>query len=43
MAEKNMIDDVIFGHCFQRTDEINTARVISLKIGIPFTGYHYYA
>ncbi len=34
--DKNIIDDVIFGHCMQRTDEINTARVISLKVGIPF-------
>jgi acetyl-CoA C-acetyltransferase len=32
----NDIDDVIFGNCFMMTDEINVARVISLKAGIPF-------
>ena len=31
------IQDVIFGHCMMRTDEINIARVIGLKAGIPFT------
>lgn len=29
------IDDVMFGCCFMRTDEINIARVISLEAGIP--------
>ena len=31
-----VLDDVIFGNCFMMTDEINVARVISLKAGIPF-------
>ncbi|MGB9598985.1 MAG: thiolase family protein [Myxococcota bacterium] len=35
--EKSEIQDVIVGHCFMRTDEINIARCISLKAGIPFT------
>lgn len=35
--EKKDIQDVIVGHCFMRTDEINIARCISLKSGIPFT------
>ena len=33
----DMIEDTIIGHCFMRTDEINIARVISLKSGVPFT------
>lgn len=32
----DMIDDVIVGNCMMKTDEINIARVISLKAGIPF-------
>ena len=32
-----LIDDVLFGNCFMRSDEINVARVISLRAGIPFT------
>lgn len=36
-VEKKDIQDVIVGHCFMRTDEINIARCISLKTGIPFT------
>jgi len=32
----NDIQDVIIGHCMMRTDEINIARVIGLKAGIPF-------
>jgi len=31
------IQEVIVGHCMMRTDEINIARVIGLKAGIPFT------
>jgi len=32
-----MLDDVIFGNCFMRTDEPNVARVTALKAGIPFS------
>lgn len=32
-----LIEDVILGHCMMRTDEINIARVIGLKAGIPHT------
>jgi acetyl-CoA C-acetyltransferase len=35
--DPKIIDDVIVGNCMMRTDEINVARVISLKSGIPFT------
>ncbi len=35
--DKKDIQDVLVGHCFMRTDEINIARCISLKSGIPFT------
>lgn len=31
------VQDIIVGHCMMRTDEINIARVIGLKAGIPFT------
>lgn len=31
------IDDVLVGNCMMVSDEINIARVISLKAGIPFT------
>jgi acetyl-CoA C-acetyltransferase len=31
----DQIDEVILGHCIQRTDEPNTARVAALKLGIP--------
>jgi len=30
------LDDVIFGNCFMRSDDINIARVILLKAGIPW-------
>ncbi len=30
------LDDVLFGNCFMRTDDINIGRVIGLKAGIPF-------
>lgn len=34
----NLIDDVIWGCCYQRTkDETNIARVSAIKAGIPFT------
>ncbi|MCX5909380.1 MAG: acetyl-CoA C-acyltransferase, partial [Deltaproteobacteria bacterium] len=32
---KEMIEEVILGHCIQRTDEPNTARTAALKMGIP--------
>jgi len=38
--EKNdwsVIDDVLVGNCFMRTDEINIARTSMLKAGMPFT------
>jgi acetyl-CoA C-acetyltransferase len=35
--EKEMVDEVILGHCIQRTDEPNTARVAALEMGIPFS------
>lgn len=31
------LDDVIFGNCMMRSDEINPARCIGLKSGVPFT------
>jgi acetyl-CoA C-acetyltransferase len=30
------LDDVLIGNCMMRTDEINIARCISLKAGVPF-------
>ncbi|HOX29122.1 MAG TPA: acetyl-CoA C-acetyltransferase [bacterium] len=35
--DKGIIDDVIMGCCMMRSDEINIARCVSLKSGIPFT------
>lgn len=35
--DKGIIDDVLFGNCMPRSDEINVARCISLKAGIPHT------
>ena len=35
--DPTIIDDVVLGHCMMRTDEINIARVISLKAGVPHT------
>ncbi|MEW6200419.1 MAG: acetyl-CoA C-acetyltransferase [bacterium] len=35
--DMGVIDDVIFGNCLMRTDEINIGRHISLKAGIPVT------
>lgn len=34
-VSKEMVDEVILGHCIQRTDEPNTARTAALKMGIP--------
>jgi acetyl-CoA C-acetyltransferase len=32
---KEMLEEVILGHCIQRADEPNTARTAALKMGIP--------
>ena len=32
---KEMVDEVILGHCIQRTDEPNTARTAVIKMGLP--------
>jgi len=37
LEDKSLIDDVLIGNCFMRTDEINVGRCVSLKSGIPFT------
>jgi acetyl-CoA C-acetyltransferase len=34
-VNKDMVEEVILGHCIQRTDEPNTARTAALKMGIP--------
>jgi acetyl-CoA C-acetyltransferase len=34
---KEDVEEVILGHCIQRTDEPNTARTAALKMGIPIT------
>jgi acetyl-CoA C-acetyltransferase len=34
---KDIIEEVIFGNCFMMTDEINIARVVGLKMGVPAT------
>jgi len=34
---KEMVEEVILGHCIQRTDEPNTARTAALKMGLPLT------
>jgi acetyl-CoA C-acetyltransferase len=34
-VEPGEVDDVLFGSCFFRSDEINLARCVSLKAGIP--------
>jgi acetyl-CoA C-acetyltransferase len=36
-VSKEMVEEVILGHCIQRTDEPNTARTAALKMGIPVT------
>lgn len=33
--EKGMVEEIILGHCIQRTDDANTARVVALKAGFP--------
>ncbi|ASS74782.1 acetyl-CoA acetyltransferase [Tumebacillus algifaecis] len=35
--EKSQVEEVILGHCIQRTDEPNTARTAALKAGFPNT------
>ncbi|TCP54609.1 acetyl-CoA acetyltransferase [Tumebacillus sp. BK434] len=35
--EKELVEEVILGHCIQRTDEPNTARTAALKAGFPNT------
>ncbi|MGB8954406.1 MAG: thiolase family protein [Tumebacillaceae bacterium] len=39
--QKEQVDEVLLGHCIQRTDEPNTARTALLKAGFPntVTGY----
>ncbi len=34
-VSKEIVEEVILGHCIQRTDEPNTARTAALKMGIP--------
>lgn len=34
-VSKEMVEEVILGHCIQRTDEPNTARTAALKMGLP--------
>ncbi len=34
-VSKEMVEEVILGHCIQRSDEPNTARTAALKMGIP--------
>lgn len=34
-VDPEVLDDVLFGNCLSRTDEINPGRVISLSAGIP--------
>jgi len=34
---KEMVDEVILGHCIQRTDEPNTARTAVIKMGLPMS------
>lgn len=33
--EKKIVEEIILGHCIQRTDDANTARVVALKAGFP--------
>ncbi len=37
LEDLSLIDDVLMGNCMMRTDEINVARCIALKSGIPFS------
>ncbi len=34
-VEKVQVEEIILGHCIQRTDDVNTARVVSVKAGFP--------
>ncbi len=34
---KDMVEEVVLGHCIQRTDEPNTARTAALKMGLPLS------
>ena len=34
---KEMVEEVILGHCIQRTDEPNTARTAAIKMGLPMS------
>lgn len=34
-VSKEMVEEVILGHCIQRADEPNTARTATLKMGLP--------
>jgi acetyl-CoA C-acetyltransferase len=34
-VSKEMVEEVVLGHCIQRTDEPNTARTAALKMGLP--------
>jgi acetyl-CoA C-acetyltransferase len=34
---KEMVEEVILGHCIQRTDEPNTARTAVIKMGLPMS------
>jgi acetyl-CoA C-acetyltransferase len=36
-VEPDVFDDVLVGNCMARSDEINVARCISLKAGVPFS------
>jgi acetyl-CoA C-acetyltransferase len=37
LTDLDQIEDVLIGNCFMRTDEINVARCIGLKAGLPIT------
>lgn len=36
-VSKEMVEEVILGHCIQRSDEPNTARTAALKMGLPMS------
>ena len=33
--KKDSVNEIILGHCIQRTDDANTARVVALNAGFP--------
>lgn len=33
--DKELVEEIILGHCIQRTDDPNTARIVALKAGFP--------